>query len=194
MKRDGEVTMRTVFRKLLAGLLIMGMIVTAFPISYGGQAYAATKGKVKSVKVTNLPAKTLTLKKGMTKKLKVKVTTSGKISKKVKYTSSNKKVATISSKGVIKAKKNGTTKITIKSKAQPKKKVVIKVTVGKPVTSVKLKKKSIKLTVGNSAKLKVTVSPKKASNKKIVWKSSNKNVAKVSKTGNFKSSFRFIIL
>ena len=45
---------------------------------------------------------------------------------KVTYSSSNKKVATVSSKGVIKAKKAGTAKITVKSGS---KKVVVTVKV-----------------------------------------------------------------
>jgi uncharacterized protein YjdB len=64
------------------------------------ESYAAG-GKIKTIAVTNLPAKQLTLKKGKSFTLKTKVTATGKISKKVAYKSSNKKVATVNAKGKI---------------------------------------------------------------------------------------------
>lgn len=68
-------------------------------------------GQVKiTVKNPTLNKKTVTLKKGKTAKLTVK----GSIGK-VTYKSSNTKIATVSSKGVIKAKKAGKVTITVKS-------------------------------------------------------------------------------
>lgn len=85
------------------------------------------KGAVKVSKLTvdNVKNKKLTLKKGKSFQLE---TTKKYITAldKVTFTSSNKKVATVSSKGLIKGKKKGTAKITVKCQ---KKKVVIKVTV-----------------------------------------------------------------
>ncbi len=143
----------------------------------------AAKGTVKSVSVTNLPAKTLTLKKGKTFTLKTKVEKTGSVSTAVKFKSSNTKVATVNSKGKITAKKNGTAKITVTSKANSKKKVTITVTVGKPVTKVKLNKTKATVNVGKTVTLKATVTPTKASNKKVVWTSSNTKVAKVNSKG-----------
>ena len=143
----------------------------------------AAKGTIKSVSVTNLPAKTLTLKKGKTFKLKTKVKKTGSISGALVYKTSNSKVATVSNKGVIKAKKKGKANITVSAKANKKKKVTIKVTVGTPVTKVKLNKTKLSLNSGESRTLKVTLSPKKPSNKKIVWASSNTKVAKVNSKG-----------
>ena len=82
------------------------------------------KTAVKTKKIQGL-SKTLTLKKGSSVKLKpvLKPLTS---QQKLTYTSSNKKVVTVSSKGVIKAKKSGKVTITVKSGS---KKVKIKVTV-----------------------------------------------------------------
>ncbi|MGN1167436.1 MAG: Ig-like domain-containing protein [Lachnospiraceae bacterium] len=82
------------------------------------------KKEVATTKVT-VNSKNVVLKKGG--KFTVKTTLAPITSvQKVKYTSSNKKVATVSSKGVITAKKKGTAKITVTS---GKKKVTIKVTV-----------------------------------------------------------------
>lgn len=71
------------------------------------------KAAVKTKKITNV-SKKATLKKG--KKLTLKPILSPVTSKeKVTYKTSNKKVATVSSKGVITAKKKGTATITVKS-------------------------------------------------------------------------------
>lgn len=67
-----------------------------------------------------------TLKKGKTVTLKAKFA-KGYYSNKIKFTSSNKKVATVTSKGVIKAKKKGTCKITMKT--YNGKKITVKITV-----------------------------------------------------------------
>ena len=81
---------------------------------------------VKTEKLT-LKKKNLTLKKGKSVTLKpvIEPITS---QEKVTFASSNEKVATVNAKGVVKAKKAGTVKITIKS---GKKKVVCKIKVKK---------------------------------------------------------------
>ncbi|RGF81558.1 hypothetical protein DXA65_14205 [Ruminococcus sp. OF03-6AA] len=82
------------------------------------------KSTVKTTKITGVKS-ALTLKKGAKTTLKPVRTpfTSGE---KITYTSSNKNVATVSSTGVITAKKAGTAVITVKSGS---KKVTCKVTV-----------------------------------------------------------------
>lgn len=114
-------------KKLLALVMACTMIVTACPAGNSAMA-AKSKKAVKSVKVTNVK-KTVTLKKGASFKVKVKVTTKGGATKAVTFTSSNKKIASVSNKGVIKAKKKGTAKITVKSKFNKSKKVTFKVKV-----------------------------------------------------------------
>ncbi len=94
------------------------------------ESSAATKAK--KLKVT--PAsKTLYIGGPSSKKtvtLKVKVTPT-KASKKVTYKSSNKKVATVSAKGKVTAKKTGKTTITVTSKSNKKLKAKIKIKVKK---------------------------------------------------------------
>lgn len=85
------------------------------------------KGTVKTTKVSVNTSKLVLLKGG---KYTLKATLAPLTSQqKVTYSSSNKKVATVSSKGVIKAKKKGTAKITVKSGSKKKK---ITVTVQTP--------------------------------------------------------------
>ena len=93
---------------------------------------------------------------------------------KVKFTSSNKKVATVSSKGVVKAKKAGKTTITVKV-GNYTKKVVIQVK--KP--SLELAKSSATIKKGKTVKIKATATP----SGKVTYKSSNKKVATVTAKG-----------
>lgn len=84
------------------------------------------KNPVKKIK---LSAKTTTLKKGKSVKIKAKFTPANGISKELTWTSSNKKVATVDSKGKVTAKKKGTTKITAKAKDGSGKKATIRIRV-----------------------------------------------------------------
>lgn len=175
-------------KKFLALTLALAMAMSA-NIQFGTtQVQAASKkGKVASVKVTNVKGNYLNMKKGSSKVLKVSVKTSGKkVSKAYTFKSSNRKVVAVSKSGKnikLKARKNGTAKVTIKTKAKPKKTKVINVTVGQKVKSVKLSRSSAVLEVGQSLKLSTTVSPSKAINKKLKWESSNSGVATVNASG-----------
>lgn len=82
------------------------------------------KTAVKTTKISGLK-KSVALKKGKKTTLKP-VITPFTSREKVTYRSSNKKVATVSSKGVVTAKKKGTAKITVRS---GKKSYTVKVTV-----------------------------------------------------------------
>lgn len=99
---------------------------------------------------------------------------------KVTYSSSNTKVVTVSSKGVITGKAAGTAKITVKSGS---KKVIVTV----KVTKVKTKKlsgvpsaKTVKK--GKTFTIKASVTPKN-SDEKVTYKTSNKKIATVTSKG-----------
>lgn len=89
----------------------------------------------------------------------------------VKWSSSNKKVATVNGKGVVKGRKSGTCKVVALFGG---KKYACKVTVVNP----RLNKK--KITVYNSRSFRLKVTGGKG---RIRWKSGNKKVATVSKKG-----------
>lgn len=136
------------------------------------------KGKIKTKSISGLKKK-VSVNKGKTLKL-TPVLSPQTSQEKISYSSSNKKVATVSSKGIIKGIKAGTTKITVKSGT---KKFVVTVTVPKTTTKkITGIKSSIKLKKGKTYKLK----PKKVpanSDYKIFYNSSNKKVATVSSKG-----------
>ena len=99
---------------------------------------------------------------------------------KASYSSSNKKIVTVSKKGVITAKKSGTAKITVKA---GKKKVTVKVTVEKVApTGMNKVPESKTLKKGKSFTIKPKLTPSGAE-AKITYRSSNKKVATVNAKG-----------
>lgn len=140
------------------------------------------KSAVKTTKITGLSSK-LTLKAG--NKITLKPTIQPITSlEKVKYTSSDKEIVTVNSKGIITAKKSGKAKITVKS---GKKKFVVTVTVSKVApTKITGVKSTLTLKKGRTVTLKPKLSPKGAE-AKITYKSSNKNIVAVNSKGKVKA-------
>lgn len=134
------------------------------------------KGKV-TTKSISLSSKKLTLLKGKSATLTV---TRNPISatEKITWSSSNKKIATVNSKGKVTAKKAG--KATITAKTSNGKKATCKVTVKN--ATVKLTKTSGTVKVGKTLQIKIkSTFPK--DDKVKSYKSSNKKVATVDKNG-----------
>ena len=120
--------------------------------------------------VINCTKKTIYVKKSTT------ISIRGKVGK-ATFKSSNKKVATVNSKGKITGKKKGNCTIIIRTND-----VILKrrITVINP----RLNKKSIKLVQGKTFKLKVY-----GGNGKVKYSSSNNRIATVSKYGNIKAKY-----
>ena len=93
----------------------------------------------------------------------------------VAWFTSNKSVAVVDKKGLVTARKAGKVKITGKLHGKRYTSVItVKKSLAKPVT---LSKKSAKVLVGSSLQLKLN----NAASSKVVWKTSNKSIATVSK-------------
>lgn len=163
--------------------LVLLLLLALIPIN----EVEAAKKKVTSVTITNVTNKKLTLEKGRTFSLKTTVKPSNASNKKLKWTSSNSKIVTVSSKGKLKAKKNGTAKITARTTDGSNKKITITVTVGQPVKSIQITNSGNMVSVGNSFLLKTKVNPTKASNKAVAYSSSDKKIATVSSKGAVKA-------
>ena len=102
------------------------------------QASAVGKrGKIRTIKVTSV--KKLTV--GKRSRIKVKVAPK-KVAAKVTYKSSNKAIATVNRKGVVKAKRPGRVTITVKAKSKNTKTKRIKIRVIPKKTSTKKKKQT----------------------------------------------------
>lgn len=118
-----------------------------------------------------------------TYRLKATVWTNNSKNPALKWKSANKKIASVSSKGKVKGKKIGVTKITVMTKDKVKAKATCRVTVIRRVTSVKMNTAYALCYVGRTKQLRASVRPKKASIKKLKWSSSNKKIAVVSGSG-----------
>ena len=94
-------------------------------------------------------------------------------------------IATVDANGKVTAIKAGTATITVTTE-DGNKTATCKITVQEAevkVTGVKLDKAELTLTEGGSYQLVATIEPAKATNQKLMWKSSNAAVAEVDKTG-----------
>lgn len=165
---------KKIFLRAAVILTCIAVMVPATIIS------ASAASKIKSISI-NTYGKNLTIKKGKRVKLSAAVKPVSS-SKKIKWKSSNKKIVKVSKNGTIKGLKKGSAVITASATDGSGKKAKINVTVGTKVTSVALSNVGDTKTVyvGNSYNLKTKVKPAKASNKKLRWYSSNKNVVTVS--------------
>ncbi len=142
--------------KRLAGLfIVLAMLVASLAMSFNTQA--ATKS------ITLNKAKA-TINVGQTTTLKV-TKAKGLTSKAVTWKSSNKKVATVTSKGVVKGVKAGTATITATSKKSSKVKATCKVTVKTVKVETINTARNVAIKKGKSMKLVVNVTPTNATNK-----------------------------
>ena len=120
---------------------------------------------------------------GRTKALVATVEPEDTTDKSLIWRSSNKKVATVDSKGVVKAVGKGTATITCTTRDTGKK-AVCEVTVKNvKVQSIKLSKQSAALTVKQSLQLSCLFTPADTTIKTVTWTSSNPKVAKVDSKG-----------
>jgi uncharacterized protein YjdB len=103
--------------------------------------------------------------------------------KRVTWSSSNTKIATINTSGKVTCVSAGSVNIIARSVNNNKLTATCKITVTQPVTGISMNKSSIKLVKGAKATLLATVSPKNATDKRVNWSSSNTKVATVTPNG-----------
>lgn len=128
--------------------------------------------------ITISPA-TLTVQHHYTAELKATITPSNATSKSVKWETSNKDVATVTNFGIVEGVKPGTAKITATT-ADGKFNATCEVTVvAVAVTGITIDKTTLELIEGDAKTLTATVAPEKATEKSVIWTTSNKKVATV---------------
>ena len=113
------------------------------------------------------------MKKGNAITLKATVGDSTATNKAVVWSSSNKKVATVSSKGVVKAKGYGKATITCLAMDGSGKKATCKITVKRYVKKITLNHTSLTLQYNKKYQLKADVTPANATNRKLKWSTSD---------------------
>jgi uncharacterized protein YjdB len=144
----------------------------------------ATKSLISNNKVTSvsLVPKNVTMHPAQTVKLTASVVPQNAKNKAVKWTTSDKKVATVNTSGLVTAVGNGTATISVTT-TDGNKVSSSKITVITPVSAIQLNKSTLTLTLKQTATLSSKVYPETASNKKVKWSSSDLKIAMVTKTG-----------
>ncbi len=146
--------------------------------SWSSKTYTTTKSSVSSIK---LDAADIALQVGKTKQLTAMVSPTGAYGK-ITWSSSDPKVATVSSSGLVTAKKAGTATLTVKTSNGKNAKVKVTVTKAKPaVTGVKLDRETVEM-LGKPVTLKAKCVPETA-DQTVTWSTSNQKVATVSSKG-----------
>ncbi len=185
-------------KRLMAALLSAAMVLSGTAgISFGKNTAQAAAKKV----TLKLNKKSVTLKKGKSTTLKIVKKNVKKI-KGLKWSVKNKKIAKVSKKGVVKAKKTGSTtvkaafrykakgskkfkkktlKCTVKVKGNTSPKATVKPLVA--VQGITLSETKKTLNVKESFQLTASVSPAEATNPKVVFRSDNNGVASVAEDG-----------
>ena len=101
----------------------------------------------------------------------------------VSWSSSNTSVATVSSTGLVTAKSTGNAVITAKTSDGTNLSATCNITVKRLATSISLNKTSATLYLDQTVQLTATVSPNNATDRSVVWSSSDNSIATVSSTG-----------
>lgn len=121
---------------------------------------------------------------GQTYRLKKTVWTNGSKNPGVKFTSKNKRIASVGkTSGKIKGKRVGSTVITAKTTDSVHATARCRVIVIRRATLLRLNKTYANCYIGKTFKLKATIKPKNASIKKVKWSSSNSKIASVLSNG-----------
>ena len=163
--------------KTLAMALALTMMIGVVPPATGTEIPMITTTVEAAAKKVSLKASNKKVYAGKAVKINAKATKGAKLS----YKTSNKKIATVNSRGVVTGKKAGTVKITITAKKSKYK------TVKKTIT-VKVVKQNQKITASN---VTLTIGQRKNLGAKartpMIYKSSNPKVVSVDKKGNLKA-------
>lgn len=161
-------------------------VITAKTEDGGFTASCVVEVKKVPVKGVTLNKTSLNLDVGDSVRLKVTVNPDNATNKSVTWKSSNSAVASVDSKGLVTAKSEGKAQITVKT-ADGGYTAYCTVNVNDddyvPVTGISLNKTSASVYEGKVIVLKATITPQNATNKKVLWTSSNTNVAVVDSNG-----------
>ncbi len=167
--------------------------ITATADGKSAKATVTVSQKTTKVAITlnGQAVKGKTLKSSFSKKYTLKAvvspTNADAKNAKVKWSTSNKKIATVNSKGKVTIKKaKGTVTITAKTADGQKASVKFKVSKAKvKVSKIKVVGSKTMKTSGKKKKqtLKVAITPATADNQKVTWKSSNTKIATVNSKG-----------
>jgi len=142
---------------------------------------ASSRTKPTKIRITNTAGKVVAT--GQAYQLKYKLSSKKPLTranKRVRWTSNNSRVVSVSRSGKLRAKANGTATIT--AKTVNGKKAKYKIVVGTPVSGVRVSGPSFVL-IGGTASYTCGVSPASATRNRVTYRSSNTAVATVDSAG-----------
>ncbi len=148
--------------------------------------YAAWERKYEPVTRLTINKSSMTLHSSggdRTGKITATISPSDATNKQVKWSSSDKSVATVDGNGNVTGISKGTATITATSADKPNIKASCTVTVQQYVTSINVTAANTKPLRLGTTQVSATVNPSNANNKNYTWSSSNNNVATVSSSG-----------
>jgi hypothetical protein len=174
IRRKHAAMVKAIFARLLVMVMIVSSVITVAPNT---SASAATK------KQPAIAKKVSSILVGKSYDFNIKNWVKGST---YKWTTSNKKVATIDKKGVVTGVKQGTVTITCKVTTPQKETYVLKnkVTIRQPAKSIKINNKITTVNVGQTYDLNRTITPK-TSLDTTTWTSNNNDIVKMGKWGEF---------
>lgn len=150
----------------------------------GSLKHTITVKQVGRIAVTSveLNKTSLQMKEGDTETLVATVKPENATDKTITWSSSNANIASVDGNGKVMAVKEGTATITVKAGGES---AACAVTIKKdvPVSSIALNKTSLFLRVGESETLTATIEPEGATDKAVIWSSSENSIAIVDENG-----------
>lgn len=160
-------------------LLSFLCIFFCLAVSCGGDDNSVEDIPVKGV---SLSSTSLRMQKGTINELQAFITPSNATNKELVWVSSDTSVASVSKNGVITALSSGTAVIGVVT-MDGQYRAECNVTVVSKVESITLNKTELTIVEGGEEMLIATILPEDASNKNVIWESTDKSIAKVSSAG-----------
>lgn len=160
-------------------------------ISFSTLAKEDEKPSIIKVSKISVPELEQLLSIGDVKQLTTKITPENATNKKVTWETSNSDIAEITATGRLTIKKAGKVDITVSATDGSGVKAIYHLTIPEkdvtiPTTNIDIVGMSNDLAVGDSIQLEAIVKPTNATNKNVIWSSSNLNVATITNTGLLK--------
>lgn len=162
----------------------VGSVTITAKSTNGKEAKVIVNVKKGSTSITSIKLNKVyvSLVSGSSITLKATITPTTAPNKTIEWSSINESIATVNSKGLVKALKAGKTIITAKTSNGKTAKCTIEVNPVLP-TGIKLNMTTAIINAGSSVTLKATVLPNNTTNKTVTWKSKNESIATVSSKG-----------
>lgn len=148
--------------------------------NFSGSSMITVTEAVTSVKLNHSSYK---LVKGRSVTLKATVDSNTATNSKVKWTTSNKKIATVTQSGKVTGKNIGTCTIKVTAKDGSKRSASCKIRVIRVAKGLEINKTYLRVMEGTTAKLKTRFTPKNASIKHLKWETSDETIATITSKG-----------